>query len=46
MNIYKQPKFTFKITIEFSFLRIRVDSETFKPDRIWNENNYIRVDLI
>ena len=45
MNIYKQQKFTFKLTIEFSFLRIKVDNETFIPERIWNENNYIRVDF-
>ena len=32
MNIYKQQKFTFKLTIEFSFLLIRVDTETFKPE--------------
>jgi len=45
MNVYKQQKFTFKLTIEFSFLLIRVDNETFRPDRIWNENNYITVDF-
>ena len=45
MNIYKQQKFTFKLTIEFSFLLIRVDNETFKPERIWDEDNYITVDF-
>ncbi len=45
MNIYKQQKFTFKLTIEFSFLLINSDSAKFKPERIWNENNYIRVDF-
>ncbi len=45
MNIYKQQKFTFKLTIEFSFLLIDVDSENFDQVRIWNENNYIRVDF-
>ena len=45
MNIYKQQKITFKLTIEFSFLLINSDSAKFQPERIWNENNYIRVDF-
>ena len=27
LNIYRQQKFTFKLTIEFSFLRIKVETE-------------------
>ena len=34
MNIHKQQKFTFKLTIEFSFLRIKVDDEGFKTKYI------------
>ena len=29
MNIYEQQKFTFKLTIEFSFLLVCVDNENF-----------------
>jgi hypothetical protein len=29
MNIYKQQKFTFKLTIEFSFFLVSVDDENF-----------------
>jgi hypothetical protein len=45
MNIYKQQKFTFKITIEFSFLLVCVDDENFDSKRKGDENNYIRVDF-
>jgi hypothetical protein len=45
MDIYKQQKFTFKLTIEFSFLLIRIDNEGFDPRRIWDYNNYSRVDF-
>ena len=45
MNIYQQQKFTFKLTIEFSFLLIRIDNERFDPRRIWDYNNYSRVDF-
>ena len=45
MNIYKQQKFTFKLTIEFSFLLIRIDNEGFDARRIWDYNNYSRVDF-
>ena len=31
MNIYKQQKFTFKLTVEFSFLLIDVDHTYYKP---------------
>ena len=30
LNIYRQQKFTFKLTIEFSFLRIKVDDDDLK----------------
>ena len=45
MNIYKQQKFTFKLTIEFSFLLVKVDSENFDAVKIWDYNNYSRVDF-
>ena len=45
MNIYKQQKFTFKLTIEFSFLLISVDDENFDLDREGDDHNYIRVDF-
>jgi hypothetical protein len=45
MNIYKQQKFTFKLTIEFSFLRIKVDDEGFKTKYIGDKNNYITVEF-
>ena len=34
LNISRQQKFTFKLTIEFSFLRIKVDDEGFKTKYI------------
>ena len=43
LNIYKNQKFTFKLTIEFSFLRIKVDDEGFKTKDIGDKNNYITV---
>jgi predicted RNA-binding protein Jag len=43
LNIYRQQKFTFKLTIEFSFLRIKVDDEGFKTKDIGAKNNYIKV---
>ncbi len=43
MNIYKQQKFTFKLTIEFSFLLINVDYEDFVDYKIGNAGNYIKV---
>ena len=45
INIYKQQKFTFKLTIEFSFLLIKVDNDNFDSRKIWNKNNYIQVDF-
>ncbi len=45
MNIYKQQKFTFKLTIEFSFLLVLVDAENFDIRRKGDNNNYIRVDF-
>jgi len=45
LNIYRQQKFTFKLTIEFSFLRIKVDDEGFKTKYIGEKNNYITVDF-
>ena len=45
MNIYKQQKFTFKLTIEFSFLLVCVDAEKFDIARTGDNNNYIRVDF-
>ena len=45
MNIYKQQKFTFKLTIEFSFLLVSVDDENFDLDREGDDHNYIRVDF-
>jgi hypothetical protein len=45
MNIYKQQKFTFKLTIGFSFLLVRVDDENFDTSRKGDDNNYIRVDF-
>jgi hypothetical protein len=45
MNIYKQQKFTFKPTIEFSFLLVNVDEENLEARRIWDYNNYTRVDF-
>ena len=39
LNIYRQQKFTFKLTIEFSFLRIKVDDETFNSKNTGDENN-------
>ena len=45
MNIYKQQKFTFKLTIEFSFLLVCVDAEKFDIRRKGDNNNYIRVDF-
>ena len=45
MNIYKQQKFTFKLTIEFSFLLVCVDDENFDSKRKGDDNNYIRVDF-
>ena len=45
MNIYKQQKFTFKLTIEFSFLLVCVDDENFDMRRKGDNNNYIRVDF-
>ena len=45
LNIYKNQKFTFKLTIEFSFLRIKVDDEGFKTKYIGEKNNYITVDF-
>ena len=43
--MYRQQKFTFKLTIEFSFLRIKVDDEGFKTKYIGDKNNYITVDF-
>ena len=40
MNIYKQQKFTFKLTVEFSFLLIDVDHTYFKS---YVKNSYISV---
>ncbi len=34
-----------KLTIEFSFLLVRVDSDFFWTSKIWDYNNYIRVDF-
>ena len=34
MDIYKQQKYTFKLTIEFSFLRIKIDYDDFKITKI------------
>ena len=45
MNIYKQQKFTFKLTIEFSFLLVSVDAENFDTRKKGDNNNYIRVDF-
>ncbi len=45
LYIYRQQNFTFKITIEFSFLRLKVDDENFRPKDIEDENNYIQVDF-
>ena len=47
LNIYKQQKFTFKLTIEFSFLRIKVDDEDFgtKDSSGKIKKNYITVDF-
>ena len=45
MNIYKQQKFTFKLTIEFSFLLVSVDDENFDTRKKRDNNNYIRVDF-
>jgi len=33
MDIYKQQKYTFKLTIEFSFLRIKIDYDAFEFDK-------------
>ena len=30
MDIYKQQKYTFKLTIKFSFLRIKIDYDAFE----------------
>jgi hypothetical protein len=43
LNIYKNQKNTFKLTIEFSFLRIKVDDEHFSGKDVGNKNNYITV---
>jgi hypothetical protein len=40
MNIYKQQKFTFKLTVVFSFLLIDVDHTYFKP---YVKNKYTQV---
>jgi hypothetical protein len=40
MNIYKQQKFTFKLTVEFSFLLIDVDYTYFKS---YVKNSHISV---
>ena len=45
MNIFKQQKFTFKLTIEFSFLLVRVDDENFDTRKKGDDHNYIRVDF-
>ena len=47
LNIYRQQKFTFKLTIEFSFLRIKVDDEDFgtKDSSGKIKTNYITVDF-
>jgi hypothetical protein len=45
MNTYNKHKFTFKSTIEFSFLLVNVDAENFEARRIWDYNNYTRVDF-
>ena len=44
LNIYRQQKFTFKLTIEFSFLRIKVDDDHFNPrSKEKDDTNYISV---
>ena len=47
LNIYRQQKFTFKLTIEFSFLRIKVDDEDFgaKDSSGKIKKNYITVEF-
>ena len=34
MDIYKQQKYTFKLTVEFSFLRVKIDYDDFKITKI------------
>ncbi len=47
LNIYRQQKFTFKLTIEFSFLRIKVDDDDFNAGSKEKEDkpNYIQVNF-
>ena len=42
MNIYNNQKFTFKLTIQFSFMLIKVNDMGF-DDKIYNSNNIITV---
>ncbi len=42
LNICRQQKFTLKLIIEFSFLRMKVDDEGFRGKDIWDKNNYMK----
>ena len=44
MNIYNNRKFTFKLTIEFSFLLINVDDSNFQ-EYVKNPYIYVNFDL-
>ena len=38
MDIYKQQKYTFKLTVEFSFLRVKIDYDDFKITKLYQLN--------